>query len=165
MQELRVLLETTQPINDEIRSAWFALPIDEEELQERLGVDIESEDYRILEKELPFADDVGEDTTIERLNDMYRTYESLPADLKEDYDELMCYFSNLDELHQHRNDIIHYSWCKNMTDVAHHLLDNDPAFSSVEERITRYFDFEAYGDYLDNNGNFLETEHGIYEMP
>lgn len=89
MQELRVLLETKQPINDEIRSAWFLLPIDEEELQERLGVDAESEDYRILEKELPFADDVGEDTTIERLNDMYRTYESLPADLKEDYDELM----------------------------------------------------------------------------
>ena len=51
MQKLRVLLETTQPINDEIRSAWFALPIDKEELQERLGVDIESEDYRILEKE------------------------------------------------------------------------------------------------------------------
>ena len=38
MQELRVLLETKQPINDEIRSAWFLLPIDEEELQERLGV-------------------------------------------------------------------------------------------------------------------------------
>jgi len=108
MQELRVLLETKQTINDEIRSAWFALPIDEEELRERLGVDAESEDYRILEKELPFADDVGEDTTIERLNDMYRTFESLPADLKEDYDELMCYFSSLDELHQHRNDIIHY---------------------------------------------------------
>lgn len=165
MQELRVLLETTQPINDEIRSAWFALPIDKEELQERLGVDIESEDYRILEKELPFADDVGEDTTIERLNDMYRTFESLPADFREDYEDLMCHFSSLDELHQHRNDIIHYSWCKNMTDVAHRVLDNDPAFSSVEERITRYFDFEAYGQYLDDNGRFLETEHGIYEIP
>ena len=165
MRELRVLLETKQPINDEIRSAWFLLPIDEEELQERLGVDAESEDYRILEKELPFADDVGEDTTIERLNDMYRTYESLPADLKEDYDELMCYFTNLDELHQHRNDIIHYSWCKNMTDVARHLLDNDPAFASIEERLARYFDFEAYGQYLDDNGRFLETEHGIYEIP
>ncbi|WP_270757520.1 antirestriction protein ArdA [Longicatena caecimuris] len=165
MQELRVLLETTQPINDEIRSAWFALPIDKEELQERLGVDIESEDYRILEKELPFADDVGEDTTIERLNDMYRTFESLPADFREDYEDLMCHFSSLDELHQHRNDIIHYSWCKNMPDVAHRVLDNDPAFSSVEERITRYFDFEAYGQYLDDNGRFLETEHGIYEIP
>ena len=128
-------------------------------------MDAESEDYRILEKELPFADDVGEDTTIERLNDMYRTYESLPADLKEDYDELMCYFTNLDELHQHRNDIIHYSWCKNMTDVARHLLDNDPAFASIEERLARYFDFEAYGQYLDDNGRFLETEHGIYEIP
>lgn len=79
MQELRVLLETKQPINDEIRSAWFLLPIDEEELQERLGV--------------------------------------------------------------------------------------DPAFASIEERLARYFDFEAYGQYLDDNGRFLETEHGIYEIP
>ena len=70
MQELRVLLETKQPINDEIRSAWFLLPIDEEELQERLGVDAESEDYHIVKKELRFADDVGVGTSSERLNDM-----------------------------------------------------------------------------------------------
>ena len=165
MQELRVLIETTRPVNDEIRSACFDLPIDEEELEERLGIDVESEDYRILDKELPFADEVGEDTTIERLNDMYRTYESLPADLKEDYGELMCFFSNLDELHQHKNDIVHYSWCKNMTDVARYLMNNDPAFTAIEERLVRYFDFEAYGQYLDVNGRFLETDHGIYELP
>ena len=164
MKELRVLIEAKEPINDEIRSAWFDLPIDEEELQERLGVDAESENYRILEKELPFADEVGEDTDIEWLNDMYCTYESLPANIKEDYKELMCYFTNLNELHQHRNDIIHYSWCKNMTDVARHMIANDPAFTSMDERSLRYFDYEAYGDYLDNNGNFMETEHGIYEL-
>lgn len=165
MQELRVLIETTQSVNDEIRSAWFDLPIDEEELEERLGIDIESEDYRILEKELPFADEVGEETSVERLNDMYRTFESLSADIKEDYGELMCFFSSLDELHQHRNDIVHYSWCKNMSDVARYLMNNDPAFTSLEERLARYFDYEAYGQYLDANGHFLETDHGIYELP
>ena len=61
------------------------------------------------------------DTTIEKLNDLYHTFESLPLDLQEDYGELMCYFTSLDELHQHRHDVIHYSWCKNMADVARHL--------------------------------------------
>lgn len=28
---------------------------------------------------------------------------------------IMCYFSDLDELHRYRNDIIHYSWCKNIS--------------------------------------------------
>ena len=104
-------------------------------------------------------------TTVEKLNDLYSIYENLPSDLKEDYAELMCYFTNLDELHRYRNDIIHYSWCKNMTDVARHILNNDPDFTSLSESVTRYFDFEAYGQYLDDNGRFVETDHGIYELP
>ena len=144
MNEMRVCIESRLHTSEEIRSAWFTLPIDEEELEEQIGVPIDSEDYRITEMELSFADEVGEDTTIEKLK---------------------CYFTSLDELHQHRHDVIHYSWCKNMADVARHLLDNDPAFSAIEERLTRYFDYDAYGQYLDDNGKFIETDHGIYELP
>lgn len=165
MNEMRVCIESRLHTSEEIRSAWFTLPIDEEELEEQIGVPIDSEDYRITEMELSFADEVGEDTTIEKLNDLYHTFESLPLDLQEDYGELMCYFTSLDELHQHRHDVIHYSWCKNMADVARHLLDNVPAFSAIEERLTRYFDYDAYGQYLDDNGKFIETDHGIYELP
>ena len=165
MNEMRVCIESRLHTSEEIRSALFTRPIDEEELEEQIGVPIDSEDYRITEMELSFADEVGEDTTIEKLNDLYHTFESLPLDLQEDYGELMCYFTSLDELHQHRHDVIHYSWCKNMADVARHLLDNDPAFSAIEERLTRYFDYDAYGQYLDDNGKFIETDHGIYELP
>ena len=117
MQELRVQIEAVQTAEVDRLSAWFTLPIDEELFSERLGVDAESNDYRITEKELPFAEEVDEDTTVDRLNDFYYTYESLPADLKEDYGELMCHFTSLEELHQHRHDTIHYSWCKNMAAV------------------------------------------------
>lgn len=165
MNELRVCIESRLPTAEEVRSAWFTLPVYEEELEEQIGVPIDSEDYRITEMELPFVDEVGEDTTIDRLNDLYHTFESLPTDLQEDYRELMCYFTSLDELHAHRNDIIHYSWCKNMTDVATHLLDIDPTFTSVETNLARYFDYEAYAQYLDDNGKFVETDHGIYELP
>lgn len=109
MYELRVQIEAVPTVEGDILSAWFTLPIDEELFSERLGVDAESNDYRITEKELPFAEEVDEDTTVDRLNDFYYTYESLPADLKEDYGELMCHFTSLEELHQHRHDIIHYS--------------------------------------------------------
>ncbi|MCR0264759.1 antirestriction protein ArdA [[Clostridium] innocuum] len=165
MQELRVCIEAKLPTEGEVRSVWFDLPIDEEEFFEKLGVDAESSDYRIVEKELPFADDVGEDTTVERLNDLYDTFQSLPSDLQEDCAELLCHFTDLDELHSHRNDIIHYSWCKSMADVARETLNNDPAFTSLDERSLRYFDYEAYGEHLDENGNFMETDHGIYELP
>lgn len=88
MYELRVQIEAVPTVEGDILSAWFTLPIDEELFSERLGVDAESNDYRITEKELPFAEEVDEDTTVDRLNDFYYTYESLPADLKEDYGEL-----------------------------------------------------------------------------
>ena len=77
----------------------------------------------------------------------------------------MGYLHNLDQLLRYRNDIIHSSCCKNMTDVARHILYNDPDFTSLSESVTRYFDFEAYGQYLDDNGRFVETDHGIYELP
>ena len=52
-----------------------------------------------------------------------------------------------------------------MAGVARHILNNDPEFSFLSETVTRYFDFEAYGQYLDDNGRFVETDHGIYELP
>ena len=165
MQELRVQIEAVPTAEDDRLSAWFSLPIDEELFSERLGVDAESNDYRITEKELPFAEEVDEDTTVDRLNDFYYTYESLPADLKEDYGELMCHLPTLRNCTSTDTTLSNYSWCKNMADVAKHLLDNDPAFAEIDERLVRYFDFEAYGQYLDDNGKFIETEHGIYELP
>ena len=141
MEEMRVQIEAREPTDGEIRAFWFTLPIDTEQVEELLGIDVDTDYYYITGKELPFAD------------------------LKEDYGELMCYFTDLDELHRYRNDIIHYSWCKNMTDVARHILNNDPDFTSLSESVTRYFDYEAYGQYLDDNGRFVETDHGIYELP
>ena len=142
MEEMRVQIEAREPTDGEIRAFWFTLPIDTEQVEELLRIDVDTDYYYITGKELPFADEVQEDTTVEKLNDLYATYENLPSDLKEDYAELMCYFTDIDELHRYRNDIIHYSWCKNMTDVARHILNNDPEFSSLSENVTRYFDFE-----------------------
>ena len=82
MEELRVLIETTGPTNSDLRSAWFDLPIDETELEETLGIEADSEDYRILEKELPFADEVDEHTPLERLNELYHMYQNMPVELR-----------------------------------------------------------------------------------
>ena len=49
--------------------------------------------------ELPFADDVSEATTVDTLNDLYRMYENLPAEIREELPAFMAYYSNLDELH------------------------------------------------------------------
>ena len=165
MKELRVLIESLAPVGEEQLSAWFTLPIDADFFEERLKVTMDSEDYRIIEKELPFADEVKEDTIAGHLNNLYTLFTELPSNLQEDCEELLCFHTSLEELHTQRNEIIHYPLCKNMTDVARTVLEQNPAYNALSETIIRYFDFEGYGQYLDDNGKFVETDHGIYELP
>ena len=77
MEEMRVQIEAREPTDDEIRAFWFTLPIDTEQVEELLGIDVDTDYYYITGKELPFADEVQEDTTVEKLNDLYSTYERI----------------------------------------------------------------------------------------
>ena len=54
-------IEAREPTDGEIRAFWFTLPIDTEQVEELLGIDIDTDYYYITGKELPFADEVQED--------------------------------------------------------------------------------------------------------
>ena len=77
MQETRVLVETKGTTGEETTSYWFDLPIDVAEFEEKLGVGAESGDYRIIEKVLPFADEVHEHTSVYQLNELDFMYRHL----------------------------------------------------------------------------------------
>lgn len=166
MQEARVQVETKEPISGEIRACWFDLPIDTTLFEEMLGIDIESDSYYITDKELPFADEVREDTTILELNDLYEMYQRLPDGIREEYRAFLVYYENLEELYNYRNVILSYPDCKSMIDVARQKLANDPVFKNLSEDCQEYyFDYEAYASQLEENRRFLQTEHGIFEIP
>ena len=38
-------------------------------------------------------------------------------------------------------------------------------YNSVTEEAIRYMDLEKFAEYLEENGRFLKTEHGIYQLP
>ena len=68
-------METKGTTGEETISYWFELPIDVAEFEEKLGIGAESGDYRIIEKVLPYADEVHEHTSVYQLNEldfMYR---------------------------------------------------------------------------------------------
>ena len=166
MQEARVQVETKEPISGEIRACWFYLPIDTAFFEEVLGIDAESDYYYIIDKELPFADEVREDTTVAELNELYEMYQRLPDGIREEYKEFLVYYENLEELYNYRNSILSYPDCKSMIDVARQKLMNDPTFKHLSEDCQAYyFDFEAYASHLQEHGKFLVTEHGIFELP
>ncbi|MBY2648730.1 antirestriction protein, partial [Clostridioides difficile] len=92
MQETRVLVETGRTNGEETTSYWFDLPIDVAEFEEKLGVGAESQDYRIIEKLLPYADEVHEHTSVYQLNELDFMYRQLSADMQEEYVELLTVF-------------------------------------------------------------------------
>jgi len=118
MQETRVLVETKGTTGEETISYWFDLPIDVAEFEEKLGVGAESVDYRIIEKVLPFADEVHEHTSVYQLNELDFMYRQLPADMQEEYTALLTVYENLEALYICRNMITVYPDCKSMIDVA-----------------------------------------------
>ena len=89
MQETRVLVETKGTTGEETTSYWFDLPIDVAEFEEKLGVGAESGDYRIIEKVLPFADEVHEHTSVYQLNELDFMYRQLSSDMQEEYVSLL----------------------------------------------------------------------------
>ena len=96
MQETRVLVETRGTTGKETTSYWFDLPIDVAEFEEKLGVGAESQDYRITEKVLPFADEVHEHTSVYQLNELDFMYRQLSSDMQEEYTALLTVYENLE---------------------------------------------------------------------
>ena len=166
MQETRVLVETKGTTGEETISYWFDLPIDVAEFEEKLGVGAESGDYCIIEKVLPYVDEVHEYTSVYQLNELDFMYHQLSSDMQEEYVSLLTVFENLEALYICRNVITVYPDCKSMIDVARQKLMNDPTFKHLSEDCQEYyFDFEAYASHLQEHGKFLVTEHGIFELP
>ena len=76
-------METKGTTGEETISYWFELPIDVAEFEEKLGIGAESGDYRIIEKVLPYADEVHEHTSVYQLNELDFMYRQLSSDMQE----------------------------------------------------------------------------------
>ena len=85
-------METRGTTGEETISYWFDLPIDVAEFEEKLGIGAESGDYRIIEKVLPYADEVHEHTSVYQLNELDFMYRQLSSDMQEEYVSLLTVF-------------------------------------------------------------------------
>lgn len=146
----------------ELVGAWFTPPIDYEEMQEHIGLNGEYEEYAIHDYELPF--NIDEYTPIEEINRLCSIAEELAdTSLYHELSELLGnWFSNLEELYEHKDDIICYSDCASMEDLAYEWVE-EGLMREIPERMQMYLDYSAIGRDLEINGNFLVTSHGVFE--
>ena len=76
---------------------------------------------------------------------------------------MLGYYSSLEELCEHADDIIQYPDCNDMTDVAYYFIDECQILGEIPDKIRSYIDYEAYGRDLDLEGRFVVTNHGVFE--
>ncbi len=162
--EMRVYIANLGKYNQgELVGAWFTLPIDYEEMAEQIGLDEEYEEYAIHDYELPFR--VDEYTPIGELNKLCESLEELEG--SPIYDELseICgmWFNNLAELVENVDDIICYSDCDDMEDVARYYIEETGQLGEIPDNLQNYIDYASLGRDMEIEGNFLVTSHGVFE--
>jgi antirestriction protein len=162
--EMQVYIANLGKYNEgELVGAWFSPPIDMEEVKERIGLNDEYEEYAIHDYELPFS--IGEYTPIREINFICEALEALAG--SPILDELRviqnAWFNNIDELLDNVDNIICYSDCDSMEDIARYYVEETGQFGEVLPNLQNYIDYQALGRDMEIDGNYLVTSHGVFE--
>ena len=149
IDDMQVYIANLGKYNEgELVGDWFSFPLDEEVIAERIGLNAEYEEYAIHDTD----------------NRIYEQLEELPDYLLDDLDSFISCYGSLEELVEHKDDIILYSGCETMTDLAYYLIDEEQALGEIPSSLQNYIDYEAYGRDLDIEGTFIATNAGICEV-
>ena len=163
MDDMQVYIANLGKYNEgELVGAWFSLPIDFEEVKEKIGLNDEYEEYAIHDYEMPVP--VSEYTSIGELNRLWEIISELPEELQSELSALLSHFSSLEELSEHQEDIIIHSDCDDMSDVARYYIEETGALGEVPASLQNYIDYESYGRDLEISGTFITTNYGIFEI-
>ena len=118
----------------------------------------------VLSLMLSLPDNWNYNISISELNRIYEQLEELPDYLLDDLDSFISCYGSLEELVEHKDDIILYSGCETMTDLAYYLIDEEQVLGEIPSSLQNYIDYEAYGRDLDIEGTFIATNAGICEV-
>lgn len=149
----------------ELVGEWLELPATNEEIEElmeRIGIDGEEyEEIFITDFESDLGITCGEYDSIEELNEMAETIENLD-DWERDIVEALISEGGYDikEAIEKCEDVIVYSDCYNMADVAEQYVETTGLLGDIPESLRYYFDFEAYGRDMEIEGEFIFTDDG-----
>ena len=168
MQDLRIQLEALHPTElTEQKSAWFTLPIYEDELSETLGIEEDSEDFTVADIDLPYDFiKAGDETiTLDEINEVFYMFENLPSDIQDEIEAIMEEYDCLEDLHNQRHDIYCYSGCHSMADVAREILNDTGELRNLPEYLQEHFDYASYGESLEEDGTWVITGSGVFKLP
>ena len=87
----------------------------------------------------------------------------MPEYIQDNLKELQGYFSSIEDLCDHADDIILWSGCEDMADVARAMVE-EGALGEIPVHLQNYIDYAAYGRDLSYEGTFVETRKAVFDI-
>lgn len=155
---------------------WLDLPATDEELEkafEKINVsygDVERygdcgqlyEEFFITDYECDYMN-IGEYENLDRLNEIAEAITDL-----EDYEQnivvaLMNDGYSLEQALDQKDDC-YFHEAYSMEDIAREYMEETGLLAKIPDDLVDFFDFEAYGEYLENSGHWISTDNGYIEV-
>lgn len=145
---------------------WVDLPQPEEELAETIAeIQRETDCEEVMISDYEGDWNIGEYDGIFELNELAETLAELDDNeqelvetlIREHGDSLEEAIARIEE----GNYRTYYN-CDSMSDVAREILFECGELDTIPEHLRDYFDFEAYGEMLDNSGYFYDLGNSTY---
>lgn len=143
--------------------SWFSFPIDEEDVKEKIGLDGEYEEYAVHDTD-GFPMEIPEYISIDELNRIHEIICELPEEILDNLNDFVSYYGSIEELADNADNIICYSGCDTMEDVAYHKIYEENELGEIPPALYNYIDCEAYGRDIEIEGYFVETNYGMCEI-
>ena len=146
---------------------WLELPATQQEIDEtmaKIGINEEYEEWFITDYETDIKGiEIGEYSNLDELNEIAEELESL----NEDSAIIEAIFNYCQDMQETINkienrDYIIYEDCYDMAGVAYQIVEECGYLNGVSETVARYFDYEAFGEDLDNDGYFVSLNGNRY---
>lgn len=140
---------------------WFTVPVNMEEVREKIGLNDEYEECAIHDYELPF--EIGEYESIERINSLYHQLEDADEDVLADLKDLLRVFDSVEELIENLDNLIFYKGVDALEDLAAELVEAG-CFGKVSEQLRLYIDYVAMARDMNIEGTYVVTDNGIWDV-
>lgn len=161
---LKIYLTNLGKYNEgELVGEWVELPATDEELEkvkERIGINKFYEEWFITDYETNFGFKVDEYANLDELNGMAETLDNLSDTEIEIMEALTENGYDLEDALEVLDDVIYYSNCEDIEDVAYKYIEETGLLNNVPQEIARYFDYAAFGRDIETEGNFIFTDDG-----
>jgi antirestriction protein len=159
--------------NGKVVGEWIELPLDEDELQEKIDAILESwndgislsEEFAIHDYELPFK--VSENEDVFKINEKCEKLSNVDHLDEWLVEAILENFHDSDEAFEiiENEEFRIYNNCSDMSEVAYQVYDENGMLAEIEKVLSSFYvDWDAIGRDMEIEGTFIQAGRNYIEI-